>query len=215
MFRVKGQAPCETRASRRGEAAELHVSGLSMASTRGWASIGGQRFPCALGRSGRRTVKREGDGATPVGAFKVRRAFYRPDRLMRPATRVPLEPLRPDDGWCDAVGDRNYNRKVKHPYPASAEQMWREDHLYDLIIVLDHNERPRVQGGGSAVFMHVARGDFEPTAGCIAFQRPELLRLLKLLRPGTTVRIAPWARPAAPPDRRAMNMKAPGTRAPG
>jgi len=168
-----------------------------MGATRGWATIGKLRFPCALGRSGRRTVKREGDGATPVGAFKVRRAFYRPDRLLRPATRVPLRPLRPDDGWCDAVGDRNYNRKVKHPYPASAERMWRDDHLYDLVVVLDHNERPRVQGGGSAVFMHVARGSFRPTAGCIAFRRPDLIRILKLLRPGTTVRVAPWARPPA------------------
>ena len=174
---------------------ELNVSALSLQSTRGWASIGGLRLPCALGRSGRRATKREGDGATPVGAFKVRRAFYRPDRLLRPLTRVPLTPLAPDDGWCDAAGDRNYNRKVKHPYPASAERMWREDHLYDVVVVLDHNERPRVQGGGSAVFIHCARPGFSPTAGCIAFQRPDLLRLLRRLEPGTVVRIAPWVRP--------------------
>jgi L,D-peptidoglycan transpeptidase YkuD (ErfK/YbiS/YcfS/YnhG family) len=175
---------------------ELHVSALSMRSTRGWARIGGLRLPCALGRSGRRVKKREGDGATPVGAFRVRRAFYRPDRLMRPLTRVPLTPLEPDDGWCDAPGDRNYNRKVKHPYPASAERMWREDHLYDVVIVLDHNERPRVQGGGSAVFIHCARPGFPPTAGCIAFRRADLLRLLTRLEAGTVVRIAPWMRPA-------------------
>ncbi len=175
---------------------ELHVSALSMQSTRGWAHIGGLRLPCALGRSGRRVTKREGDGATPIGAFRVRRAFYRPDRLMRPLTRVPLTPLEPDDGWCDAPGDRNYNRKVKHPYPASAERMWREDHLYDVVIVLDHNERPRVQGGGSAVFIHCARPGFSPTAGCIAFRRPDLLRLLRRLEAGTVVRIAPWMRPA-------------------
>lgn len=169
-----------------------------MGSTRGWASIGGLRFPCALGRAGRRAVKREGDGATPVGAYAVRRAFYRPDRLLHPATRVPIKPLRPDDGWCDAAGDRNYNRQVKHPYPASAEQMWREDQLYDVVVVIDHNERPRVQGGGSAVFMHVAKPGYPPTAGCIAFKRSHLLRLLDLLRPGTIVRVAPWTRPASP-----------------
>lgn len=102
-----------------------------------------------------------------------------------------MAPLRPDDGWCDAVGDRNYNRKVKHPYPASAERMWREDHLYDLVVVLDHNEKPRVQGLGSAVFMHVVRPGYQPTAGCIAFQRQHLLRILKLLGPGSVVRTAP------------------------
>lgn len=166
-----------------------------MCATKGLASIAGLVFPCALGRSGRRAIKREGDGATPVGAFAVRRAFYRADRLLRPATRVPLVPLRPGDGWCDAVGDRNYNRKVEHPYPASAEHMWREDGLYDVVVVLDHNERPRVQGGGSAVFIHVARPGYRPTAGCIAFQRSHLLRLLKLLEPGTVVRIAPWTGP--------------------
>lgn len=136
-------------------------------------------------------MKREGDGATPIGAFKVRRIYYRPDRLIRPFTRVPIAPLRPNDGWCDEVGDRNYNRKVRHPYPASAERMWREDHLYDLVVVLDHNEKPRVQGGGSAVFMHVARPGYRPTAGCIAFQRQHLLRLIRLLRPGTVVRTTP------------------------
>ena len=162
-----------------------------MAATRGWATINGLRFPCALGRSGRRAAKREGDGATPIGAFKVRGVYYRPDRLLRPSTRLPVAPLRPDDGWCDAVGDRNYNRKVKHPYPASAERMWREDHLYDLVVVLDHNEKPRVQGLGSAVFMHVARPGYQPTAGCIAFQRQHLLRILKLLGAGSVVRTAP------------------------
>ena len=78
--------------------------------------------------------------------------------------------------------------------PASAERMWRDDHLYDVVVVMDHNERPRVQGRGSAVFMHVARDGYKPTAGCIAFKRSHLLRILKLLRPGTTVRIAPWSR---------------------
>lgn len=175
---------------------EMQVRALSMRATRGWASIGGLRFPCALGRSGRHPIKREGDGFTPVGAFAVRRAFYRPDRLLRPETHVPLTPLRPDDGWCDAVGDRNYNHKVKHPYPASAERMWREDHLYDLVIVIDQNERPRVQGGGSAVFIHAARAGYRPTEGCIAFERSHLLRLLKVLQPGTIVRVAPWTRPA-------------------
>jgi L,D-peptidoglycan transpeptidase YkuD (ErfK/YbiS/YcfS/YnhG family) len=158
----------------------------------GWAMLGNLRLPCAIGRAGRRALKREGDGATPVGRFHVRYGYFRADRLQHPRTRVPLCPLRINDGWCDAVGDRNYNRRVTHPYPASAERMWREDHLYDLVIVLDHNERPRVQGAGSAVFVHVARPGYRPTAGCIALERRHLIRALAWLRAGTNVHIDPW-----------------------
>lgn len=95
---------------------------------------------------------------------------------------LPVQPLKPDDGWCDAVADRNYNRKVRHPYPASAEQMWRGDALYDLVVVLDYNERPRVRGKGSAIFMHVARPGFLPTEGCIALRAGDLRKLLGILR---------------------------------
>jgi L,D-peptidoglycan transpeptidase YkuD (ErfK/YbiS/YcfS/YnhG family) len=146
---------------------------------------------CALGRSGRKPLKREGDGATPIGTFALRRGFYRADRLQRPRTLLPLSALRKDDGWCDAPGDRNYNRHVRHPYPASAEAMWRQDHLYDVVIVLGHNEVPRVQGMGSAVFMHVAGAGFSATAGCVALKLPDLLRVLEHVSAETTLRIAP------------------------
>src|SRR5262245_43476871 len=123
--------------------------------------------PCALGRAGSRVVKREGDGATPIGRWRVGEVFYRMDRLRRPRTQLPVRPLRRLDGWCDAVGDRNYNRPVRHPYAASAEKLWRSDSLYDLILTLNHNTRPRVQGHGSAIFLHVAGPGYPTTAACI------------------------------------------------
>jgi len=113
--------------------------------------------------------------------------LYRADRMKRPRTLLPVRPLEPDDGWCDAIGDRNYNRPVRHPYPAGAERLWREDALYDLIVVLDHNRRPRVQGAGSAIFMHVARPGYRPTEGCIALARQHLLLVLAGAAPGTRV----------------------------
>jgi len=137
-------------------------------------------LPCALGRSGIATFKREGDGASPRGAYPLRRAFYRADRVRRPATRLPLTVLSFEDGWCDATFNRNYNRHVRQPYPASAERMWRYDALYDMVVVVGHNDRPRVQGAGSAIFMHVANAGpkgLMPTEGCIAM-RPRDLRLL-------------------------------------
>ncbi|HZH28724.1 MAG TPA: L,D-transpeptidase family protein [Azospirillaceae bacterium] len=144
---------------------------------------------CALGRSGISHDKREGDGATPVGRFVLRRVLYRPDRLAPPATRLPVAPIASDDGWCDDPADPNYNRPVKRPYPASHEEMWREDDLYDVVVVMGHNDDPVAPGMGSAVFMHVATADYGPTAGCVALALPDLLRLLADCGPGDAIRI--------------------------
>ena len=166
----------------------VFLQSLSRRSTIGRLEFGNLRFTCALGRSVSRAVKREGDGATPIGTFKFKEVYYRPDRLRRPRTGLPVRQLSRTDGWCDAVGDRNYNRKVRHPYPASAEEMWRKDALYDVVVVLDHNQRPRVQGAGSAIFMHVARDGYKPTAGCLSLRRKDLLMLLSRLTSRSAVR---------------------------
>jgi L,D-peptidoglycan transpeptidase YkuD (ErfK/YbiS/YcfS/YnhG family) len=130
--------------------------------------VGNLDFPCALGRSGRKHLKREGDGATPFGTFRLERVLYRADRIQRPRTTLPASPIGGHDGWCETVGDRNYNRQIKLPYPASHELLKRDDRLYDIIVVLSHNHRPRIQGHGSAVFFHLAREGYAPTAGCVA-----------------------------------------------
>jgi L,D-peptidoglycan transpeptidase YkuD (ErfK/YbiS/YcfS/YnhG family) len=165
------------------------VATLSLRSMRGTLRFGGLRFPCALGRSGCRARKREGDGATPIGQWRMVAVLYRPDRTRRPRTPLPVRAIRTHDGWCDAPADRNYNRPVRLPYPASAERLWREDALYDLVIVLDYNERPRVRGRGSAIFLHVMRPGHAPTEGCVALERPHLLRVLERLRPQAALRI--------------------------
>jgi len=152
--------------------------------------MGGLTLPCALGRSGRASSKREGDGATPSGIWRPVLILYRADRGQRPRSALPVRPLRPEDGWCDAVGDRNYNRWVRHPYPASAERLWRQDSLYDVIVVLDHNRCPRVQGAGSAIFMHLSRPGYRPTEGCVALARRHLLLVLATARRDTRIAIA-------------------------
>lgn len=168
---------------------QLFVRALSRGSTRGLLTGAGFVRPCALGRSGRRALKREGDGTTPSGTFRLERVLYRPDRSPRPRTGLQLSILSPADGWCDASNDRNYNRPVRHPYPASAEMLWRSDGLYDVIVVLDCNRRPRIRGRGSAIFMHVARPGFEPTEGCIALRRSDLLQVLSRLKRGARIHI--------------------------
>ena len=145
------------------------------------------RWRCALGKSGLTAIKREGDGATPAGRWGLVEVRWRADRAPRPRTALPVRAISPQDGWCDAPGDRNYNRQVRHPYPASAERLWREDNLYDVVIVLAYNLRPRAIGRGSAIFMHLARPGYAPTEGCIALNAAHM-RLL-LARLGPTARI--------------------------
>lgn len=149
----------------------------------------GGSFRCALGRGGVRTDKREGDGATPVGRFPLRRVLWRADRLPQPETGLPVSLIAPDDGWCDDPADPAYNRPVKRPFAASHEELWREDGVYDVIVVMGHNDDPVVPGQGSAVFMHVARPNWDPTAGCVALPLPDLLRLLKDCGPGTVLTV--------------------------
>jgi L,D-peptidoglycan transpeptidase YkuD (ErfK/YbiS/YcfS/YnhG family) len=144
----------------------------------GWAVWRGRRMRCALGRAGVTQDKREGDGATPAGAFAMRRVLYRPDREPPPPTRLPVAALDPADGWCDSPEDAAYNRPVRLPYAASVETLWRADAVYDLIVVLGHNDAPPMPGRGSAIFLHVAQPDFRPTEGCVALARADLLAVL-------------------------------------
>ena len=153
--------------------------------------LNGRWTRCALGPGGVTAAgaKREGDGKTPLGAWPLRRVLYRPDRGAAPKTALPVQALSPDDGWCDAPDDANYNRPVRLPYPASAERLWREDGVYDLIVVLGHNDAPAVPGAGSAIFLHLARPDFSATQGCVALARHDLEALLALAKPGDALAI--------------------------
>ncbi|WP_290541930.1 L,D-transpeptidase family protein [Aestuariivirga sp.] len=147
----------------------------------GLLKVGGMTFPCSIGRSGKRFLKREGDGASPRGGWQVRRLFYRADRGLPPRTGLKAQAMRDFDGWCETVGDRNYNRLVRIPYATAHETMKRADHLYDVVVELSHNGRPRVQGHGSAVFFHLRQPDGGPTAGCVAVSMRDMRIILGLI----------------------------------
>jgi L,D-peptidoglycan transpeptidase YkuD (ErfK/YbiS/YcfS/YnhG family) len=132
----------------------------------------------ALGRGGLVAQKQEGDGGTPIGLLRLRRVLYRADRVARPRCAVPVEPIAPQDGWCDDPADRAYNTMVRLPYDACHEELWRADGLYDLVGVLGWNDAPVVRGRGSAIFLHVAQPDFAPTEGCIALAPADLVAVL-------------------------------------
>lgn len=141
----------------------------------------------ALGRSGIRALKREGDGGTPLGRLPIRKLLYRADRVTRPRTALPVRVIKDHDGWCEDPADRNYNRLVKLSPRSSVDRLRRTDHLYDLVLVLGYNDRPRVRGKGSAIFVHLARPGYAPTAGCIALSRRDLSALLAQIRPGSSI----------------------------
>jgi L,D-peptidoglycan transpeptidase YkuD (ErfK/YbiS/YcfS/YnhG family) len=143
----------------------------------------------AVGRAGVKAEKREGDGATPAGIYPLVSILYRPDKIAAPVSRLAVKRLAPSDGWVDEPADANYNRPVSLPYPAGAERMWREDGLYDALVVIGYNIEPVVPGAGSAIFLHIATPDFAPTAGCVAVEREILLGLLPLLGPGSRIAI--------------------------
>ena len=144
----------------------------------------------AIGPGGIAVKGGEGDGITPIGSWPVREIFYRADRIARPDVKLPLRAIQPDDGWCDAPNDDCYNRLVRLPYRASAETMWRDDHLYDLVAVLGFNDDPVLAGKGSAIFLHLAKPDYASTHGCVALAFADVLAALEQLAPGDRVVIS-------------------------
>ena len=159
----------------------IALHSLSARATRGLLRLGAIGIPCAVGRSGLACLKREGDRKTPRGTLTPLSVRYRDDRVRRPLSALPTLPTRTRHGWCDDPSDRNYNRPITLPYPASSETMTRTDNLYDIVVVLDYNYRRRVRYRGSAIFLHLATRGYTPTEGCIAVKEPHMRLLLKAL----------------------------------
>ncbi len=153
--------------------------------------LGHKTYVCALGKNGVAAQEegREGDGKTPLGRYALRYGLYRAERVDLPPSALPFHPIRKNDGWCDAPGDPAYNRPVRLPYPASAEKLYKDTHVYDIIIVLGHNDSPPVPDMGSAIFLHVARDGYGPTQGCVAISIKDMLEILSILTSNTEIEI--------------------------
>jgi L,D-peptidoglycan transpeptidase YkuD (ErfK/YbiS/YcfS/YnhG family) len=167
----------------------IAVQALPGRKSRGLLRAGALVLPVALGRGGIKANKREGDGGTPRGRFRPLRLWWRADRLPRPRTLLPTRRITRAAAWSEDPGDRSYNRPVMRSANEPGDRLWRSDGLYDLFIEIDHNVRPRVAGRGSAVFIHVARPGFAPTAGCLALRMQDLVRLSQRIGPKTRIMI--------------------------
>ena len=149
----------------------------------------GRIYRCVLGKTGALTKKREGDGATPTGVFPLIRALYRPDRMDVPETRLPVFALSPNDGWCDDPTHEDYNKPIKIPHDGSHERLWRNDNIYNIIVVLGYNTSPVIPFMGSAIFIHFADPSFKSTRGCVALKDVDLLEILKTCSTETKLHI--------------------------
>src|SRR5262245_31488967 len=167
----------------------LTVQADSAETSLGWATLGEKRWRCALGAGGVREDKVEGDAATPAGRYPLRHIYFRNDRLVLPTVRLPVRPINEHDGWCDDPRSPAYNRLVHIPNEWSQERMWRQDGLYDLVVVVRYNDDPPEGEWGSAIFLHIARDDYSPTQGCVAFKREDLVELVTLIGPDTRINV--------------------------
>lgn len=169
---------------------DFWVRSTNRSNTTAVLQFGGRSFRCALGESGITAQKREGDMASPAGAFQMLGGFYRADKMPKPHSRLPMQPAHPAYGWCDDPLNPRYNQLVKLPFEAYHEKLWRDDELYDIVVVLDQNLYPRIPGGGSAIFFHIAAPDFTPTAGCIAVSHATMRHALAFATSGSQMHIA-------------------------
>ncbi len=156
-------------------------------SRKAWLTGPGLAIPVALGRGGIRANKREGDGATPRGTFHPRKLWWRADRFPRPRSFLAARAISAADAWCEDPNGRHYNRPIRVARDHKGDRLTRRDHLYDFLVEIDHNTRPRVAGRGSAVFVHLARDNFGPTEGCVAMTKSAMLHLLRRLGPRTRI----------------------------
>ena len=144
----------------------------------GVLTAGSVTIRCSIGRTGASWLKKEGDGRTPKGRFRLLDGYYRPGSFRN---QRGFRPIRPNSGWCDDPRNPNYNQPVKLPIAASHENLWRDDGVYDVILILDYNIYPRIRDRGSAIFFHLARQGFEATEGCVAIPADAMRKLLPRL----------------------------------
>ncbi|MBU6476278.1 MAG: L,D-transpeptidase family protein [Alphaproteobacteria bacterium] len=170
---------------------KLVVTAPSPAATTATLSVNGKTYPCTLGRAGVTgpAEKTEGDGKTPLGVYPLRLLYYRADRVAKPETGLPLKVLTPETGWCEDPSHPDYNREISLPHPAGHDHMTRADALYDYVVVVGYNDSPVVTGKGSAIFIHLARPDFSPTAGCVGLRAEDMRELLKICNETSTIEI--------------------------
>ena len=153
----------------------------------GYLKYKDRKFRCALGKAGIQKKKEEGDNITPKGNYNIIKIYYRSDRLKKISSKFKLTKITKNMGWCDDPKSRKYNQLINIPTKYSHETLYRRDNIYDLILVLNYNMKPTIKNKGSAIFIHVAKNNYNKTAGCIALKKADLIYLIKKIKKNTKV----------------------------
>ena len=147
------------------------------------------KFKCALGKAGIGEKKREGDNVTPTGTFKIVKIYYRSDRVKKISSKLRLIEITKNMGWCDDPNSKNYNKLINLPSKYSHERLFKKDNIYDIIVILNYNMKPIIKNKGSAIFIHVAKKNYQSTQGCIALKKNDLLKLLSKISKNIKIKI--------------------------
>ena len=146
-------------------------------------------YKCAIGKNGITNSKIEGDKCTPSGIYSIEKIYYREDRLSMPKLDFQTIPINKNSGWCDDIRSTYYNKFIKFPFSYSAEFLYREDDIYNIICIINYNTNPIIKNKGSAIFLHVANIDYSGTAGCLALKQDDLIELLQNIDLDTKINI--------------------------
>ena len=147
------------------------------------------KFKCALGKAGIGKKNIEGDNITPKGTYRIIQIYYRKDRVKKISSSFKLNKITKSMGWCDDPSSKKYNQLIRLPTKYSHEKLYQKNNIYDLLLVIDYNMNPVVINKGSAIFIHVAKKNYKPTAGCIALKKRDILKLIKILKLNTKILI--------------------------
>ncbi len=147
-------------------------------------------FFCVFGRDGITDNKKEGDWKTPMGTFPIREIYYREDKIKKPETQIKCTPLSKDNAWCDDPSRNEYNTFIKLPFNGSYENLWREDNMYDIVLIIGYNDSPVIKNEGSAIFIHIMKENMEYTKGCLAIKKEDMLHLISKITSKTFIEIS-------------------------
>ena len=147
------------------------------------------KVKCAIGKRGIGLKKKEGDLITPIGQYNIKYILFRKDRIKVIQSKLKKTPIQKNMGWCDDPKSKKYNQLIKLPSKFNFEKLYRNDEIYDILIILSFNTNPVIKNKGSAIFIHIARKNYPSTKGCIAIKKNDIKRLASEINRNTLVKI--------------------------
>ena len=143
---------------------------------------------CSIGKNGVKKRRLEGDKTTPKGIFNFLKIYYRSDRVEKPTTKLKTKIITKKMGWCNDPNNKKYNQEIRVDKNISHEKLYRKDHKYDYLLIINYNIKKVIPYRGSAIFLHLTK-NYLPTDGCITVKKNDFLILIKFINKKTKIKI--------------------------